>query len=131
MALMQRGPAEDMHPWTRSTTAAYLLISASRVVAHFARTTPTVREHPALHDAIDSARRESEAHWAAVADAVGDEGQDPSIPAPPPPGAYPTLPQVASTDDARALIVAVWVIDWVHHLDRLTSGRLAGERQLA
>ena len=131
MALMQRGPAEDMHPWTRATTAAYLLISAGRVVAHFARTTPTVREHPALHDAIDSARRESEAHWAAVADAVDDEGQDPSIPAPPPPAAYPTLPQVASTEDARALIVAVWVIDWVHHLDRLTSGRLAGERQLA
>ena len=84
-----------------------------------------------LHDAIDSARRESEAHWAAVADAVDDERQDPTIPRPPPPAAYPTLSQVASTEDARALIVAVWVIDWVHHLDRLTSGRLAGERQLA
>jgi uncharacterized membrane protein YccC len=131
MALMQRGPAEDMHPWTRVTTAAYLLISAGRVVAHFARTTPTVREHPALRDAIDSARRESQAHWAAVADAVGDEAQEPTTPPPPPAPAYPTLTPVSTIDDARALIVAVWVVDWVRHLDRLTSGRLAGDRQLA
>lgn len=131
MALMQRGPAEDMHPWTRVTTAAYLLISAGRVVAHFAHTTPSVREHPALHDALDRARHESEVHWAAVADAVDDASRDPITPAPPPDMAYPTLPTVATTDDARALIVAVWVVDWVRHLDRLTSGRLAGDSQLA
>lgn len=131
MALMQRGPAEDLHPWTRATTAAYLLISAGRVVAHFARTTPSVRQHPTLHEAIDGAREESDAHWAAVAEAVDDQSTEPTTPPPPPAPAYPTLPQVASTDDARALIVAVWVIDWVRHLDRLTSGRLTVDGQLA
>ena len=70
IALMQRGPAEDLRPWTSVTVTAYLLISAGRVVDHFAATTPTITSHPGLVSAIAEAQRRSAAHWTAVAAAV-------------------------------------------------------------
>ena len=70
IALMQRGPAEDLRPWTSVTVTAYLLISAGRVVDHFAATTPTITSHPGLAAAIAEAQRRSTAHWAMVAAAV-------------------------------------------------------------
>ena len=53
------------------------------------------------------------------------EGQDPSSPAPPPRRGLPALPR-SRAGDARDLIIAVWVADWVRHLDRLSTGHLAG-----
>lgn len=129
LALMQRGPAEDMHPWTRSTTAAYLLVSSARVVAHFARTTPSVREHPSLAQAIDTARIASEQHWEAVAAIVAGQAAGTTTPALR--AALPTLPDIRSSDDARALIMAVWVVDWVRHLNRISGAQPSSGGQLA
>lgn len=131
LALMQRGPAEDMSPWTRATTAVYLLISASRVVAHFAATTPVLREEGGLQGAVEAARRTSDAHWALVADAVDDS---PTIPCPSPADDredVPVVAQIRDLDDARALIVTVWVVDWVRHLDRISARRDPSARVLA
>lgn len=129
LALMQRGPAEDMHPWTRATTAAYLLISAGRVIAHFARTTPRLEHHAWLQSAIQQARAASDAHWRAVADEVA--GTAPVMPDTPASLPLPVAEAITTTEDAHALITAVWVVDWVQHLDRLSPARTAQSAQLA
>jgi len=131
MALIQRGPAEDMHPWTRSTTAAYMLVSSARVVAHFARTTPSVREHPSLATAIASARTASEQHWTSVADTVAGTQGGVALAEQAPVPDWPTLPGIRTAEDARALIIAVWVVDWVRHLDRISGDQNSAVGQLA
>ena len=132
VSLMQRGPAEDMQPWTSATVAAYLVISTGRVLAAFAESTPGVASHPTLASAIAEARDASDRHWSAVAAAVGRD--EPSLrPEPNADGSagYPTLPQVTSRDEARALIVTIWVVDWVRHLNRITGGHRASGDGLA
>ncbi len=122
VSLMQRGPAEDMRPWTSATVATYLVISTGRVLAAFAESTPGVASHPTLAAAIADARDASDRHWAGVAAAVGRD--EPSLRPEPMAGEgspYPTLPQVTSREEARALIVTIWVVDWVRHLNRITG----------
>jgi hypothetical protein len=121
IALMQRGPTEDLRPWTTATVTAYLVISAGRVVEHFAASAPTVRSHPALIHAIDAARLSADAHWTAVADAMHASDRPTTLPVDPP-LPFPVLTPVTTTQDARDLIIAVWVVDWVRHLDRLSTG---------
>ena len=118
LSLMQRGPAEDMRPWMQATVTCFVLISASRVIGELRRLAPGIGSHPAYVTALTSAARASEAHWADVARAVDPAGD------PPPPGdvVEPTLPApgpLASPEDARELMVTVWVVDWVQRLRRI------------
>lgn len=121
VSLMQRGPAEDMRPWTSATVATYLVISTGRVLAAFAASTPGIDTRPSLASAVAVARDASNQHWAGVAEAVGRD--DPDLrPEPRDNAGYPTLAEVTSREDARALIITVWVVDWVRHLNRITGG---------
>jgi uncharacterized membrane protein YccC len=123
ISLMQRGPAEDMRPWTSATVAAYLVISTGRVLAAFAGSTPGIASNPVLAAAVTQARDASHRHWAAVAEAVGRN--KPNLrpePREDTADGYPTLPLVTSREDARALIITIWVVDWVRHLNRITGG---------
>jgi uncharacterized membrane protein YccC len=121
VALMQRGPTEDMRPWTTATSATFLLISAGRIIAHFASTTPQLHAHPELVDPIGAARSSLRQHWTQVATRL--DGDDPYIEPleDDPHGRYPVLERVGDTQDARALIIAIWVIDWVWHINRLAT----------
>jgi len=125
MALMQRGPAVDMHQWTSVTSMLYLLISASRVLAHFTGDEPVLAEHAGLAEGVARARVASDRHWGAVADAIGARSDDsPAIdPAPEGACAYPSSADILEISDASAMVVAVWSIDWVNHLNRLSTAR--------
>ncbi len=119
VSLMQRGPAEDLRPWTRSVAATYLLISTGRVVAASGTVAPALRQRPALVDALTQAQSELRQHWDAVAERAispAESSEAPTGPVPPP----RVVPDaIDDSDDARALIVTIWTVDWVHHLDRL------------
>jgi uncharacterized membrane protein YccC len=123
LALMQRGPAEDLRPWTATTVTTYLLITTGRIVGHFAQTTPAIRSHPELVTAITRARMASDRHWDAVATAIDDDQADGPTASAPPATDYPHLPSVVTLEDARALIISIWIVDWIEHLGRLPSGR--------
>jgi uncharacterized membrane protein YccC len=130
VALMQRGPAEDMRPWTTATTAVYMLISAGTIVSQFVDTTPTVRDYPTLWAALTAAQGDCERHWTAVADAVGEDGDPQPVPADPVRD-LPVLPGISTEQEARALIVTIWILDWVAQLDRLSTGHAADAPVLA
>ena len=110
-----------MRPWTAATVTTYLMISVGRIVAHFAETTPGIRSHPELADALTAAQAESDRHWTAVATAV--DSDRPAIRADPTAtdGGYPRLPRVTTLEDARSLVISTWIVDWVRHLDRLST----------
>jgi uncharacterized membrane protein YccC len=124
VSLMQHGPAEDMRPWTSATVATYLVISTGRVLADFAANTPGIATHPTLAAAVADAQDASERHWSAVASAMRRDEPDLHPEAREDSG-YPTLPQVATREEARALIITIWVVDWVRHLNRITGGHRA------
>jgi len=123
MALMQRGPAGDMRQWTAVTSMLYLLISASRVLSQFTSAECVLASHPDLARGITQARSASNRHWTAVADAIGVRSDDtPAIvPDPEPECDYPAADGIHDLPGANALVVAVWGIDWVNHLNRLST----------
>ncbi len=131
IALMQRGPAEDVRSWASTATSSYLLISAGRVIADFATKTRMAQLHPEFNTAIAGAQQASERHWNAVAAGLDGVSEPSESPAAPPTLTYPELENVRTADDAYALIVAIWVVDWVRHLDRLGSGGTSGRRERA
>jgi uncharacterized membrane protein YccC len=120
LSLMQRGPAEDMRPWTRATVTCFVLISAARVIAELRETAGAVGSHPELVVALDASRAASTAVWADAAatidPAVGPPERGRAV-EPDLPGAVP----ITSAEDARALMVTVWVVDWVRHLGPLAE----------
>ena len=121
VSLMQRGPAEDLRPWTRAVASSYLLVSTGRIVATMGQTHPNVHQHSALMEALAQARDELTDHWDAVADEADGSAPVPSgsrAPTPVPPPRI-VMEHIDTTADARALIVSIWTVDWVHHLDHL------------
>ncbi len=127
IALMQRGPVEDLQPWRTTTTIPYLMVSAGRVISQFAGMTPEMARYPELVQAIGVAQGDSQAHWTAVAAALEADPPSAAV-AGDPARSMPGLPDVTSPADARALIIAVWIVGWVRHLDALSTvpARTAG-----
>jgi uncharacterized membrane protein YccC len=119
VALMQRGPAEDTRPWTATTVATYLVVATARVVAELIASTPRISAHTPLTSSLDATERQARHHWDGVAHGVADG--HPLVSGPLQPPTYPVLSEVTDAQDARALVVTVWISDWIAHLERLTT----------
>lgn len=131
VSVTQRGAIEDLRPWASVTTLTYLLISAGRIIAHLATTTPNLSAHPEIGTAVRLARAESTAHWDAFATALLEGGPPAEVRGPAGDSPYPNVTSIDSAGDARALVISVWAIDWAHHLDRLSTSRAPAETPLA
>lgn len=117
-AIDQRGPHDDISAWEPAMTMAYLLNSVGRIMSAFALQDPVARSHPGLAPSIEAARTAGDEQWAALTARVDPTGGGPPLPQLPD-LPYPTLETVSTTEDAYALVVAVWITDWVTHLSRL------------
>jgi uncharacterized membrane protein YccC len=123
IAIMQRGAAAgDTTPWARLALATHTLISVGRIVTLFRKEPPTLGVQPALARAVDGARASSLDHWEAVAADVGRRttGSAPHPPAPVPLD-MPPATGISSEPDADAYVAAVYVLDWVDHLNRISN----------
>jgi uncharacterized membrane protein YccC len=123
IAIMQRGAAAgDTTPWARLALATHTLISVGRIVTMFRREPPTLLEHPDLAAAVVAAERSSSQHWE---DAAEDVARRTTGTAPRPPASTPLAVPAASgihdEDDASAYVATVYVLDWVDHLNRITT----------
>ena len=118
-AVNQRGPHEDVEEWEPSMTLAHLISSVGHIMSAFAIEEPIARTHPHLAPAIETARTAVDEQWEALCAQVDPKDDDaPPLPAVPD-LPYPTLSPITSTKDAHALVIAVWLTDWVTHLSRL------------
>ena len=121
VAMVQRGPVDDLQVWDPSISLSYLGTSVARIMASFASEDPIVSTHPTLGPAVARARTASDEQWTGLANLV-DPAVDttgvrlPAMPQLP----YPTLTPIATLQDAHALVIAVWLTDWVTHLSSLT-----------
>ncbi len=131
LSVTQRGAIDDLRPWASVTTVTYLLISAGRIIAHFATTTPNLYAHPEIGTAVSLARADSTAHWDAFATALLEGGRPAEVPSPAGDTPYPNVARIDSAGDARALVISIWAIDWARHLDRLSTSRAPAESPLA
>lgn len=123
-AVTQRGPHEEIEAWEPSVILGYLMNSVARIMSAFAVAEPIARTHPELAPGIDAARKAGDEQWAALAALIDPDNDDPDnddprglppVPALP----YPTLSNITTRQDANALVIAVWLTDWVTHLSRL------------
>jgi uncharacterized membrane protein YccC len=130
LSIMQRGPAEDMRPYTTLTVTAYLLLAASRVIAGLGHTAPGIAKQPGLVTALTTARETTSQHWAALSTAL-TTSEAVSVPARGPDVFSPASASVTTPEQARALIVTVWVVDWTRHLARSTTAPVADRSGLA
>lgn len=119
VATVQRGPAEEVRAWIPALNLAVLVETVARLVGDFSRTYPLGTDHPELQQSLNAARDESSRSWAALAARI-DPGTpatgDPERLAAVPTLTYPTLTPLPTTRDARDLLIAVWVVDWMQHL---------------
>ncbi len=118
-AVTQRGPHEDIEEWEPSMTLAYLVNAVGRIMGVFAIEDPIARTHPELAPAIEAARQAGDEQWNALAAQIDPRSDDPPPLPPIPDLPYPTLQTVTTAKDANALVIAVWLTDWVTHLSRL------------
>lgn len=127
-AVTQRGPHEEIEEWEPSMTMTYLMSSVGGIMSAFAIEEPIARTHPELAPGIDAARRAGDAQWAALAAQIDPKTQDaaplPDVPTLP----YPTLTTITTPRDAHALVVAVWLTDWVTHLSHLAHRVMPADR---
>lgn len=123
VALMQGGPAgPDSTRWAQVTCSAALLVRVADVVAQTADVgdRPLLADEPALATIVDAARDRSARGWEDLVATLADTGAaDTGDSAPAPLADLPPIPP--DTDpDVRALVLSLWIIDWLDHLDRLT-----------
>ena len=122
IAILQRGPAEDVRQWGSLLSLTYLVESAGLIIADFAR--DNTIDDPALRASLLGVRDAGDAQWHALADDM-----DPRTPNAPVPTAvtdlpYPTTTRLATAEEARALVISVWVADWIRHLTRVIPDAL-------
>lgn len=126
IALMQGGPATpDTTSWAGVTSSAALLVRVADVVTHTATTTgdqALLADEPELAAFVDAARGRSAQGWIDLAQSLGaDEALRPGAPGSEVPdlARMPALPP-GTDPDVRALVLSLWIVDWLDHLDRLT-----------
>jgi uncharacterized membrane protein YccC len=125
VANTQRGPAADIHPWIPALNLSLLVESVGRIIGEFALKNPSLSDKTGLTPALTQAEHQSAAVWNALAAEIQppQRGVQPSTPT----GILeqatdlplPTLAPLPTTQDARCLVIAVWVVDWVQHLTRV------------
>ena len=118
-AVTQRGPHEEIQQWEPSVILGYLMNSVARIMSTFAIAGPIARTHPELAPGIEAARRAGDEQWTALAALIDPDNDDERGLPPVPHLPYPTLTSITTQKDATALVVAVWLTDWVTHLSRL------------
>lgn len=119
VATVQRGPAEEVREWIPALNLAVLVETVARLVGDFSRTYPLGTDHPELQQSLNAARDESSQSWTALADHIDpatQATQKPEALSAVPTLTYPTLTPLPTTRDARDLLIAVWVVDWMQHL---------------
>lgn len=125
IALMQGGPAKpDTLGWAQVTSSAALLVRVADVVSWTADTgrgLPLLAEEPELAAVVEVARGRSAQGWVVLAESLraSERDGDPEghSRAPDLPG-LPALPP-GTDPDVTALVVSLWIVDWLDHLDRL------------
>lgn len=118
-AVTQRGPHEEIEEWEPSVILGYLMNSVARIMGTFAVAGPVSRTHPELAPAIEAARHAGDEQWTALAALIDPLHDGPEALPPVPDLPYPTLTSITTQQDANALVIAVWLTDWVTHLSRL------------
>ena len=126
IAAVQRGPVEDIQEWAPTLSLAVLLSSAAQIIGDFTGKHPVAEHHPELRPPLEAARQVSHGEWTALAAWISEssEPDDGPVASPaltsttltPTPLDLPTLGSISTTADARDLVIAVWVVDWVRHL---------------
>ena len=120
VSLMQRGPSEDLRPWTHAVSSTYILISTGRVISTLSSANTAIAAEPSFVAALHQARAEALAHWNQVADDVlASPTPTRPVASGPVPAPEVSFGPVTTTDQARAVISTIWTIDWINHLDRL------------
>lgn len=124
IALMQGGAsAPDTPRWAQLTCATSLLVNVgdvlSSAIAHDGRESPLLADEPQLAALVAAASDRSSANWDALAASLGERSSATALEAEPHPD---VLPDVDLDADAQALVVALWTVDWLDHLDRLADG---------
>lgn len=124
IALMQGGASAPNTPrWAQLTCATSLLVNVgdvlSNAIARDGRDTPVLADEPQLAALVAAASDRSSTNWAALAAALGQPGAATALEAEPHPE---LLPGVDLDADEQALVIALWTVDWLDHLDRLTDG---------
>ena len=120
VSLMQRGPSEDLRPWTQAVSSTYILISTGRVISTMTSANASIANQATFVAALDQARAQALAHWNRVADDIlaSPTPSRSAVTGPvPPPEVH--VGRVTTPDEARAVIATIWTIDWINHLDRL------------
>lgn len=127
IALMQGGPATpDTMRWAQVTSSAALLVRVADVVSRTAAAgdRPLLEGEPELATVVEAARGRSAQGWVDLAaslsrDETRESAGDGGAGAPTPLPGLPTLPP-GTDPDVTALVLSLWIIDWLDHLDRLT-----------
>lgn len=117
IASTQPSSAGDLREWAPSLSLTYLLSSVAHIIVEFTRRYPVT--DPVLIDAMDRARTAADQQWKALANLIDPASVDPAQLPAPTHLSYPTLDEVSNPDEARSLVISIWVVDWVQHLGKV------------
>jgi len=121
MAIMQRGSTvREGTTWGELSYASHLLLGVGRILGSFAAHPPVLAGNASNVSAVTEARAESDARWTAIAAKVERTTSVPEAPRVHDHLEMPLPTEIGDADDAHAYVVAVWTVNWVDHLNRLS-----------
>ncbi len=124
IALQQGGPSTpDSAQWAQVTSSAALLVRVADVVSHTAASgnRPLLKSEPELSALVEAARDRNAQGWVDLAESLvaaqnaADSAHFTAAVAMPD---LPALPR-GTDPDVRALVLSLWIVDWLDHLERL------------